>query len=196
MTDNSYIYLIDDEDIIVQISHNWESFACCNGWEDGCGENAVVGKKIWDFIQGMETKHFYEEIIRKTRDGCHCGPIPFRCDAPGERRYLELSMTPLASGRIKITSRIVHAEDRDHVRLLDKCECRSNELVTLCSMCKKMKTAPEEWREIEEGVAQLRIFEAEVMPQVTHGVCPHCHNTVMAELSALKPLKKNRAARV
>jgi hypothetical protein len=33
MNEDLFIYRIDNRDIIVSVSHNWESFARANGWD-------------------------------------------------------------------------------------------------------------------------------------------------------------------
>jgi len=176
------VYRIDSSDIILDVSDNWLSFAYNNAWHSLCRPEDVVGHKLWDFIQGIETQHLYAEMFRKVRSGIHCGPIPFRCDSPRERRFLELLLVALTDGQIEITSRIVRTEPRDAVGLLDVESDRSSELVTICSMCKKIETSPRAWVEIEEGLAQLRLFELDEMPQLTHGLCPDCYSLAMAEL--------------
>jgi len=182
MRDTVSVYCIDDRDVVLGVSGGWGSFARANGWgRGGCPEN-VVGRVLWDFIQGAETRHLYAELFREVRSGKTCGPIPFRCDSPGERRFLELVMSPLTDRRIEITSTIVRAEPRDNVGLLDIEVPRSNDLVRMCSMCKRIDVARDNWVGTEEGVVKLRLFEANQMPGLTHGVCPSCFQVAMSEL--------------
>ena len=61
------VYCIDDSDIILSVSGNWESFARANGWDSGRSPENVVGHLLWDFIQGLETQCLYAEIFRKVR---------------------------------------------------------------------------------------------------------------------------------
>ena len=57
-------------------------------------------------------------------------------------------------------------------------------------MCKKIAIPQNEWVEIEEGLAQLRIFHADEMPGLTHGVCPACYQVAMADLDEPGPPNK------
>ena len=182
MSKEVFVYRIDSTDTVVSVSDNWHSFASDNGWDSTSPPEEVVGHKLWDFIQGMETRHLYAELFRRARSGRHCRPVPFRCDSPEERRFLELVVAPLANGHLEITSRIVRTQRRDSVGLLDRQTDRSKELVTLCSMCKKMRTPQRQWVEIEDGLAKLKLFEADEMPQLTHGVCPDCYHMAVADL--------------
>lgn len=185
MSKNVFIYRIDSTDTIVSVSANWDRFADANLWGSSLRPEDVVGHKLWKFIQGSETRYLYQELFRRVRCGLPLRPIPFRCDSPSERRYLELFVEPLPDEHIQMTSKILRTEPRDPVRLLDADTPRSTELVKVCSMCKKIKVLPGQWAEIEEGLAHLRLFEADQMPQLTHGLCPSCHEVAMAELDDL-----------
>jgi len=50
-------------------------------------------------------------------------------------------------------------------------------------MCKKILTHRNEWVEIEEGLRQLRIFEYNKMPNLTHGLCNFCYNSIISDLN-------------
>ncbi len=187
MNEDVFIYQIDNKDIIVRVSRNWATFANANAWDSELSPEKVVGHSLWDFIQDSTTRHLYKEVHRKVRDGKLIEPIPFRCDSPQERRYLKLLLSPLPDGQIEITSRIVRTERRDPVRLLDKDIPRSNDLIRICSMCKKISTDHNRWVEIDEGLGQLRPFEAVEMPRLTHGLCKDCYEVAIADLNNLGP---------
>ncbi len=58
--------------------------------------------------------------------------------------------------------------------------------VTICSMCKKIKVSPRQWAEIEEALVELRLFEVDEMPQLTHGICPSCYQEAIAKLDGFE----------
>jgi hypothetical protein len=182
MGEDILVYRIDDENVITYVSENWQSFARDNAWAGDCSPENVVGHLLWDFIQGMETRHLYKSVLQRVRGGKHVGPIPFRCDSPEERRFLELFLTLLPEGQVEITSTLVQIELRDSVKLLDREAPRSSEFVRICSMCKKIAVSRNEWVEVEDALAQLRIFEADKMPGLTHGICPTCYQIAMADI--------------
>jgi len=182
MNEDVFTYRIDNRDIIVSVSRNWESFARANAWGGRLSPENVVGHLLWDFIQDIETRHLYKEVFRKVRAGKPAGPIPFRCDSPQERRFLKLLLSSLPDDQIDITSTIIRTEPRDPVSLLDKDMPRSRDFIRICSMCKKILTPPGKWVEVEEGLIQLRPFEAGEMPMLTHGLCPNCYGAIIANL--------------
>ena len=164
MSEDVFIYRIDKRDIIVSVSRSWEAFARANAWGSELSPENVVGYLLWEFIQDIETRHLYKEVFRRVRAGKPTRSIPFRCDSPQERRFLELLITPLSDGQIEITSTIIRTEGRDPVSLLDKDVPRSSDFIRICSMCKKIFIPGDKWVEIEEGLAELRPFEASEMP--------------------------------
>ena len=161
MSKDTFIYRIDSDDTIVSVSDNWQTFADANAWGGSLRPENVVGHTIWEFIEGLETQYLYQELFRRVREGISSRAIPFRCDSPSERRYLELFIKLLPDGKIEIISKILRSESRSPVRLLAADTARSTELVTLCSMCKRIKVSPEQWVEIEDGLAHLKLFESD-----------------------------------
>ncbi len=190
MTQISHIYRIDYADVITDIvdPEQWRSFAESNAWVGSPHPADVVGHKIWEFIQNRETRHLYQQIFRRIRAGLPSHILPFRCDSPEERRYLELRTKALPNAGIEITSTFLRRELRDPVPLLDVSLPRSSEFVTICSMCKKIRIRPETWVEIEEGLIHFKLFEEERMPGLSHGLCEACYGATMRELEALDPL--------
>ena len=183
MAKEVFRYRIDNKDNIRNVSRNWEPFARDNGWGSELSPANVLGYSLWDFIHDSETRHLYKEMFRKVRTGKLIGPIPFRCDSPQERRFLKLVLSPLPGGQIEITSAITRIERREPIKLLDKDIPRSNDLIRICSMCKKISTNHNKWVEIEEGLRLLKPFEDEEMPKLTHGLCHYCSQMIIAELN-------------
>ncbi len=184
MQDGVFTYLIDKENVIAEVSENWLAFARNNAWASECRPDNVIGQPLWRFIQGKATRHLYEQIFRQIRGGKRVGPIPFRCDSPEEKRYM--SLLPLSSpdGGIRIVSHVVRTEPCDSVKLFDQNTPRSTHFIRICSVCKKIATPDAEWVEVEEGLIRLRLFEADELPELTHGLCPACYQHVLAELES------------
>lgn len=80
------------------------------------------------------------------------------------------------------TPELMGAAARDRIAVLEPDRPRSAALLTLCSWCNRGRIG-DRWAEIEEVVAELRLFDAEV-PRLTHGVCPSCVALVAAEVDS------------
>ncbi|MEJ2697473.1 MAG: hypothetical protein P8013_12600 [Candidatus Sulfobium sp.] len=177
-----YVYRIDRNDRIVFISDNWLAFAEANEGADSCHPSLVLDKSLWDFIAGPETRHLYDVIIGNVRTRKRAVIIHYRCDSPAYRRFMEMTVNPLDGGGVEFRSRIVRIEERDIVALLEDCGTHSEEMVTMCSFCKKVRLSGDEWVEAEEAVERLDLFGASRLPQISHGVCQPCYDMVFGEL--------------
>lgn len=178
----TYRYGVDKDDIFVSLSENWEAFAEENAGGTGCYPGNIIGSSLWGHICQWETKHLYEIILEKVRDDHRRATFPFRCDSPDRRRFLSLSVIPMEERSIRFESRIVRTEARNPVALLKSGVARSDQFLRICSMCKRIALSEDEWVEVEIAVQRLGLFQMEVMPQFTHGVCKQCFEAAMAEL--------------
>jgi len=176
------IYIIDNLDRIISVSDNWQLFAQENQAGESCHPDNIINKSLWDFIYGDETKQFYEIILKTIRTKNKTVKLPFRCDAPKKRRYLELIITPVQQGNIEFTSNTIHEESRDTVEMLELGIPRSDELIKMCSMCKKVKLSENTWVEVEGAVVSLKLFEKNKVPQISHGICTECLKLGMSEI--------------
>lgn len=167
-----YSYRIDLNNRVVSVSSQWLSFARENQATQ-LTEAAVSHHPLDQFIADAETRHIYQLILDKVRQtGCPV-TVPFRCDGPSVRRFMELTVIPLANGDIEFESRLIREEKREEVPLFDPAVARSEELVVVCSWCKQVK-ANGRWVEVEDAVRMLGLFDAARMPRISHGICPQC----------------------
>ncbi len=170
---NQVCYSVDADDILVSISEGWAPFAEENG-APHLGPAAVVGQPIWSFIAGQETRHIYESLFRKARETGKAVEVPFRCDSPAARRHMRITIEPTGSEGLTLRSELLLEEPRDRVDLLDIAAERSEELVTLCSWCRRVKVTDGSWEETEVAIARLGLFQSTPLPRLTHGICPDC----------------------
>ncbi|MBA3842305.1 MAG: hypothetical protein H0X39_06755 [Actinobacteria bacterium] len=163
-------YRIDGDDVIVWVNDAWERFADTNGWARG---DAVLGRSLWESIAGAETSLLWRELVTRARRGVAIN-VPFRCDAPDARRYLELSLTPGGSGALEFCSTTTAIEERDPIALM-AAHYEPGEPLRCCSWCKRFDT--DGWVEVEEAVARLGLLEHESRA-VTHAMCAECESRV------------------
>lgn len=53
------------------------------------------------------------------------------------------------------------------------------------------EVSPGKWVEIEEGLAHLRLFEADKIPQLTHGLCHSCYQAALGALDDFETSNNN-----
>lgn len=187
----TYVYRIDRHDRIVSVSENWTAFAAENEGLETCHPKVVLHRSLWDFIQDDETRHLYGIVIDKVRSTGLPVAFPFRCDSPEMRRRLELEILPQGGGSLEFRSTVLETESREPQDLLKRnARPSSGAILTICSMCKKVRLPSGGWREVEEAVASLGLFDEAQLPDLSHGVCPACHAHALETLDGLSADKQ------
>jgi hypothetical protein len=84
---------------------------------------------------------------------------------------------------LEFISLTLRVEERPPVHLLDPARADpGREPVPICSWCKRV-LVEEEWREVEDAVQRLGLFDTETTPPLTHGICPECAIRVEEEVA-------------
>ena len=185
----TYELMIDRDCVIKFVNEAWLDFASSVDAHSAVREN-VLHRSLFDFIEGVEVKMFYKHIIEKVRIHNEASYFPFRCDSPYLRRYLEMKIHPGPNDWVCFSSRIVKLESRLPIRLLDYSVPRTDEIISICSICKCVKITKENWVEIEEAIKIMNIFGESAMPMLSHGLCPICSKTFREQ--ALGLINKNQ----
>jgi hypothetical protein len=174
-------YHVDERNCIIYVDSGWDAFARENG-ASTLQRDAVVGRPLLSFITGRAMKHLSESILQRVRSTRHPLTFPFRCDGPAIRRLMTLTMTPLEDDVIKFDVHTLQGTQRDYVALLDPVVLRSDEWLTVCSWCKRVDVQ-NEWIEVEDATARLRLLDAPTVPHMTHGICPDCGIALTREMA-------------
>lgn len=94
------VYQIDEKDLLIFVNDHWDSFAEANGSRNLVGLN-LYKQPIWNFIQDIETKHLHQTLLKKVRTDNAILDLPFRCDSPTLRRFMQMNIAPLADGGVE-----------------------------------------------------------------------------------------------
>jgi hypothetical protein len=107
----------------------------------------------------------------------------FRCDSPDQKRYMRMRLSRRYSDQIRFTSWLLSETPAENPLLNEHApapgESWSGQLLTICSMCLKLQSAPDHWLEIEEAVGQLDLTSMD-SPRLSHGLCPDCYACALA----------------
>ncbi|MEA3638516.1 MAG: hypothetical protein VBE63_01065 [Lamprobacter sp.] len=170
----SYVHRVDAELRISFVSEAWLAFASDNGYATTAG--AELGRPLFSVIADEETRHVYQLLIERARASREALQFGYRCDSPERRRWMQMQMRYLAdSDEIEFASRLLRTEPRPYMPLIEfhRHQPASRRVLSMCSWCKTV-LAEHAWVEVEEAVMQLRLFAAETMPRISHGICPDC----------------------
>ena len=166
------VYRVDDSDRIIFVNDEWDIFAAANEG-DAILSSRVLGCPLWDFIEDATTRHIYRLLMSRTRSG-HPLQFPFRCDSQFLRRLLEMNLTRLPEGTVEFCTRTIQTEAHDTAGLLHSGAHDPEEMLRMCSWCKRV-FADDYWWEIEEAVGCLPILRDRLPPSITHGMCDRCY---------------------
>lgn len=166
-------YHVDGRGRITFVDEGWRAFAAANAAPQFADTASLYGVPLLSFIGDSTTRQVYAVLMDRVRAEQVAVRVPFRCDAPALRRWMELELTPRPAGGVAFTSRELRTEPRDVVLAFDRPSAQGAELVRMCSWCKKVE-AGAAWLPLELGVAQLGLFAGPDVPGVTHGICPEC----------------------
>ena len=109
--------------------------------------------------------------------------VRFRCDSPQTRRLLAMEMRGRADGSIEFDVSPVIEQDRPYIALLDARVPRDERILTACGWCKRLRAPDDRWVEAEEAIRAWDLFAGSTMPQLSHGICPSCHDTIVTALA-------------
>lgn len=174
-------YRIDANDYIIDIGRDWADFARNND----APELAVPAhdRTLWSYFENEEVGDLWRLLVERVRAVRKAAEVPFRCDAPNARRWFDMTITPESAGRVLFRSVLTFEQERSPVALLDRRSQRHDRVdaVPLCGWCGRGQHGAL-WLELEELLQTTRLLEANLVPPVSHGICPSCREEMSAEL--------------
>lgn len=168
---NEVVYRIDQNDFLIFFNAGWDLFAEENDSSHLIGEN-ICKRSIWGFIHDRETRHLHEALLHKVRSDRTILKLPFRCDSPALRRFMEMDILPLGEGRVEYRCRMIKIEAREPVPVLTGVGGES--FLRMCSWCKKVDVGGNSWFEIEDAIKILGLFLKDTLPGISHTMCEEC----------------------
>jgi len=166
-------YELDAEFRIRAVDAAWSEFALANGAPELVVPPGPLGHSVFGYLHDATTAHLYRRLFEGVGRTGRSVVFPFRCDSPGLRRFLEMEIGPQEPSGLHLQTRVVRLEARSPVALLERAPRRSAQLLRMCSWCKAVEVAGR-WRDLEDAVVALRLFESEALPGLTHGICARC----------------------
>lgn len=154
-------YKLDASDIIRDVVGDWDAFARAN---DGAGAegSSVIGRRLWDMLQGPATQAFLDRIFCDCRRMHSAFGLLYRCDSPSIERVYHIRVTPLAGADLLIGHSLIRSTSRRlaPLRDLDPSSYRQ------CSRCLACNFGGP-W----VAAGHFRLLQATV---VVDAVCPAC----------------------
>jgi hypothetical protein len=167
------VYWIDRADTVTSVNEMWAQFATANGRPELAG--SATGSSLWAHVTGDDVTLLWHGVLERVRAG-NTISIPYRCDSPSERRFLNMLLRPHQDGTVEFISETRRVEARPYMALLEPIrDDETGELIRSCSWCRRFFV--DGWVEIEEAISRLDLLDGETR-QVTHGMCSDCERDV------------------
>jgi hypothetical protein len=172
----TYNYTIDESDLIVSVDDRWTQFAQLNDGTE-LTRSAVIGRSIWDFIGGSDTRNLYRVVFERVRSENLSIKLPYRCDSPGLLRHMELEICVGRDKDLKLSGRLLRQENRSPSPSTDGSTALPEHNFLMCSLCKRVQES-EEWINPEVVISKFNVFEAATEKRIEYSVCETCRDFV------------------
>ena len=165
-------YWIDERDLIVRTSANWDDFARDN---DGVTAKAalVLGQPLRNFISDDNTRMWLEAMIQYVRVSGKTMVRPYRCDSPREKRFMEMEIRLEDDGSLCLRHLVLRIEKRTEPCDFSFKSKKFAASLSRCSVCNRV-SAGGTWFEVEDFIRRYNRGRMEV----SHDVCPDCRNSL------------------
>ncbi len=170
MSDPDFVlhYRLDQRDRIIDTGGAWDRFAEENDGGVLVGKS-VLGRSLYDFISGDVSRMFVRTIIDGVRILQRPRNVPYRCDSPGLRRYMEMSLTLEVGGEMLLAHRQLRTEESGRKFDFQVGLQPVRQMIIRCSHCNGLKRHGV-WGEAEDILPAT----TNALVPVIYGVCPRC----------------------
>jgi hypothetical protein len=142
------IYWINKDDIITDVSENWDDFAKKNNGEDSFKEK-VINTSLFKHVSDDATKMWLECLLSRVRILQRPLEKEYRCDSSDLKRYMKLTVMPLDEDSLELRHDLVYTEEIVPAKPFKfKKAWRVGDMIR-CSICNSIKDG-DEWKEIED----------------------------------------------
>jgi hypothetical protein len=171
------VFWLDRERRITEVNDAWEAFASSNGAPDLL-RHRVLGAQVRSYVSGDLTRRYIDSLVDATLERVGRVDLPYRCDSPGERRYMRMEVAHEGGGVVRVSHHLLRSEPRHRPVLFVRDLKRSGQSRLRCSMC-NLVACGEQWREAEFAGFPLHDGHL-VVARVLYGICPRCAGALAA----------------
>lgn len=165
-------YWIDSSDRIVRVNQVWDRFALSNDGGDALLASRVIGRNVFDFITGDETRMYLGALLQHARLLNRTVVRPYRCDSPSLRRFMEMQVSPDEGELVRLDHVLLRAEPY-LTPIVYRHEADPDvEALFRCSVCSDLQVG-DRWFAPEDARILCGLPADQPLP-VRYAVCPSC----------------------
>ena len=175
-------YTLNDEDRIVSVGPQWDQYALDEDAPESVADK-VLGREIWDFIEGHQTRDYLFGIFHVCRIEYEEFNALYRCDTPDLYRLFRLIVKPHASGMLTVDHALIEKRQSAGIRRIAAFPDHHD--TTRCSICCAFQIGGK-WIDLEVRPEPGNFAKS-------YSICPKCQKTAQQEIDRIKAKPKLRS---
>lgn len=176
-------YELDANNYVVAVSEYWDVHAMQYQTPSLLAKH-IIGTRLDSQISGDVTQMFTDTMIASARVQAKSLTRRYRCDSPTHRREMEMVLTPLANGHLRIAHQLIEETPWQHARRIRTQPSldarRVKPRVKRCSMCNSLLDG-DEWVS-QDVYLERHPQQNEDALTVFYGICPRCAQGVQSDV--------------
>lgn len=171
-------YELDANNCVVAVSEYWDVHAMMYQTPSLLAKN-IIGKALDSQISGDVTQMFTDTMITSARVQAKSLTRRYRCDSPTHKREMEMVLTPLANGHLRIAHQLVSETAWQHTRRMHTQAKPGKHRIKRCSMCNQLLDG-DEWLSQDAYLARYpELGQTDL--SVYYGICPECTEGIKSQ---------------
>ena len=170
------LYLINSKDEVIFADNEYFQFVSDKSADDISPKNRLR-QSLWDLITDDTTEDFYRMLLKQVRAG-YSVKFKLQCGASKHQRLMRMTVSLQQNGDVQFGARTVWTDELRAQNFLNGSISYMDEVIIICSWCNRIKIDEGEWQKIEEFQGNPGLFDMEIFPQPSHGMCDDCYKIV------------------
>ncbi|MBX2852828.1 MAG: hypothetical protein KTR15_13920 [Phycisphaeraceae bacterium] len=165
-------YLLDRADRVTKLCPHWSELArqrmalCLD-------EEMVLGRSLWDFVQGGATQQLYDMLIQESRRTGRKLAFNYRGDSPGAIRYMRMTLLPGYQGMVRLRSELLHEQSRQRAVYFTHAAYPCRPELLQCGLCNRLEHNGR-WYTLDDLLRLTDVIDDLMPTEVGDTVCDGC----------------------
>lgn len=173
-------YMLADDDRIERVCPGWSRAARLRMGQR-LDDEMVLGRPLWDFINGGATLRLYDALVWHVRRTGQRLAFRHRGDRPGALRYMKMTLTPGPGQRVQLRSECLYEQPVPRAVYFAHVSYRRHPALMQCSLC-QMIEAYGRWLSLDEALEHTTLLDSLLPIEIGDTVCDSCKTKLEIEL--------------
>ena len=138
-------------------------------------------QSLWDFFDDITTEFIYRMILARVRCGIDVR-FNFSCDDTNKQRLFEKHIYLKENSDIVFEVRNLSKKPDSPPDNINEVSVKSSRDLLSCSWCDRIHITGDDWQSVDKAINTLQLFEGQVLPKISHGICGDCYKVVSGRI--------------